>query len=272
MYISSWSSNLTLVDIKKNTGLLELIRRKDAYIDMAEVPESTVGRVNFSTHFDGAFKVTMTCMDFNYYGRQLIISVPAKTIELANTDAKNTSMQLISQVRVLFGLGAAVEKTLDNTFEIKTGTARTQFNSEVFSEIVGDGEENKFLSDIVESISPIKDLLLSPDESLMLDRAASSRTTWERFLFLWICLEFKIGGGEARISLYKKTLGSELINDEVYRLFLIRNKIAHEHSPPVSHNDCSSLLWALRIALLPTIKHQRAVVLDYEKWLVAIKS
>ena len=108
--------------------------------------------------------------------------------------------------------------------------------------------------------------LMSSEADVMFSYALSEKEPWRRFLFLWLCLECS-HNGKQRKNLFEIKLGSTTVNNEVIRLYEIRHNLFHEGHAIIEKEDCTSLLWAIRIAICKDGTTQIAMCKLYEVWI-----
>ncbi|WP_227574665.1 hypothetical protein [Acinetobacter bohemicus] len=270
---SIWSSSVQLDCLPKVRELLSSNGFKYVDISIVRPPDNSSERMKFRTHYDESNQ----CFSKNYG-----ISIPALSnnlkltvgLELAieNQECQDKTLRIINTLRLIFGVPVARELMLV-----------THFNSENFQN-AGVASELGYASPFdIQSLNFYDEIEFSKlrnvpiDALILLDKAFQQKFPKERFVLMWVSFEAIINSiyvsdsnGNKRVKYFKEELKSNIVNDEVYRLFKLRCTVFKESK--FEHEQFDEENWSLYVALQLAIMEdcpQRAAFLrGYEQTII----
>lgn len=263
---SCWNSNLSEDDINRNSGLQRQLESLAASVAVIHAPDVYSRNMHLSRHYDGNDYNTIISIAYPpFRGRYIIICVPSHSQSEAESLSREVTELIVNQLRVHYGNGAALEKLVESIIDITSLSVSSQNTSHVFREVTKEAKSDIKVADL--SAESPTEFYFNRDQSALFSKAISATAVWERFLFLWICLEFKIGNGKKREAFFKRFLNSDIINEEVIRLHEIRSKLSHSEKIDISPFDSESALWALKVAVMKDRETQLALAKHYQAWI-----
>ena len=178
-------------------------------------------------------------------GHHIAVLLPAKTKDLARTEAAQAVRDLINRMRMNNGILSALHPILEVMIDAAANTMTsdstvTPLLDEVIDPRVAIMPKNMPSAPTCRENIPS----LTPDCQRFLELSIATHSRVTRFLLLWIIFEQYAGDKTARKAKFKKY---PEIYIEVRRLVDKRNNIAHDASSSVSDNDLDSLMTAIRI-------------------------
>lgn len=208
------------------------------------------------------------------------VNIPAYTnyikLTLAYTTAEERDrsevevLRIISVFRMILGVSSAREIIFETAFDKNNQDGNTDL-VEGYASPFDTQDINRFDSPPIENskISKIPD-----GAAILLENAFQQRLPQSQFVLLWLALETIINAlgneksnGVSREKFFRSDLGSEIINEEVHRLFKLRNAIFKEGALSVTNEigrDCWSLYWAIQLAILQDCGQRSEFVKGYE--------
>ena len=122
------------------------------------------------------------------------------------------------------------------------------------------------------------EVMKMPDEAtILLDKAFSQTYPAERFILMWLAFETIINSlpgeetnGKKRQKFFNDDLKSDIINNEVHRLFRLRNDIFKEGKifKPDIEKECWSLYSVMQLTIMRNCPQRQAFLSGYEKILL----
>lgn len=251
---SIWTSSIQIEDLPKVKSFLENNNFNFFDISIVIPPENDTSRIFWKHHYD----VNGQCISTNYQKEIVANSNHLKlTVGLEkeenNQEYQDKTISIINILRMIFGVPIAKELVLLNHFtsDDYEGTTSSQ---QGFASVFHTQNLNMF-----PDINEIKVKSLPIEASILLDKAFEQNFPIERFILMWTGFESIINHiepgnkqtGEKRISYFKK-LGSEIINDEVKRIFKVRCNLFKE-AKFMSLKDMENENWSLYAIIQLTI-------------------
>lgn len=185
---------------------------------------------------------------------------------------RNQAVVVANALRLVFGVPVARELILVSRFseeEIETG-----ISSDVGYASPFDTQSlNMFENPPIEGA----ELIPLPEEAaILLDKAFAQTFPNERFILMWLAFEAIIHShpgraenGKKRKKFFREELKSDLVSEEVFRLFKLRNDAFKEgrFSHPHFDQECWSLYAALQLAIMKDCPQRSALLSGYENTL-----
>ncbi|MFV1492415.1 hypothetical protein VWX97_15780 [Phaeobacter sp. JH18-32] len=271
-----WSSSLQQADIPRVRAFLENNGFQGIDLALVSPQGGDATRVRWSTYYDP----TGQCIS-HAHG----VPIPVGSIFLKLTfsyqssderDAEHVQRILVANaLRVMFGAPIARDLVLERHGEIGLqGESCISDISDVgFASVFDNQNLNVFDN------PPIEEAKLRPvplEASTLLDSAFAQRYPYERFILMWLAFEAVFhthsGGGSngnKRRRYFCDELGSQIVGDEVRRIFDIRNDTFKEGRLNQINFDqiCFSLYAALQLAVLEDCPQRKAYLTGYEDYI-----
>lgn len=264
-----WSSSLQQKDLPKIREFLSTNNFSDVDVALAIPPDDTIERIQWLRYYQSD-----QCVSASYGVR-----IPAGSNHLKVTlgfvsaeergEQYSNSIAAANAIRLIFGVPAARELVFGGHF------SEEDFNSGAYSDL---GYASPFDNQSINLFEnpPVEKAELTgiPQEaSILLDKAFAQPFAHERFILMWLAFEaivhsFPGGGdnGQKRQRFFTQELNSDLVNDEVYRLFKFRSSIFKEGIFPHAKVDeeCWSLYAVLQLAVMKDCPQRRAFLEGFE--------
>lgn len=268
-----WSSSLQQADLPRVRAFLE--RNGFQAIDVALASPQTLHatRTRWSTYYDA----TGQCVLQSY-----ITPIPVGSMFLKLTffydsvverdHGRVQNVLVANALRMMFGAPIARELVL-----VRHGALNLQDRSDISDEGFASAFDTQSLN-IFDS-PPIEEAKLRPmplEASTLLDSAFVQRYPYERFIMMWLAFEAVIHthsgsgtNGKKRQRYFLEELGSQIVCDEVTRIFRIRNDTFKEGRLDDVNFDqmCWSLYAALQLALMEDCPQRTAYLSGYEDYI-----
>lgn len=203
------------------------------------------------------------------HGTYIIFLIFCYVDEQAKKEAPLISKSLANHIRLTYGIGAVGECIYQGYYSKNDDSVfiTANFNANLPEKRV-DFDVSSFEKFSLTCKIEIKEFLLNGEAEILFNRAVLEEDIETRFLFLWLSFDSMCHGKE-RKKLFLDHLNSCIANDEVLRLFDLRNEIAHGGKAIIDAKDCTSAFWAIRIAVCPNQEIQKHICLEYEKWITS---
>lgn len=264
-----WSTSLKASQLHKARNFLAKNKFLDISIQLVKSESEKFRKMMIDFHFpdETSFNLITGSLEF-----------PEESVFLAletYCSGKNTldyehgrCINAANALRLAFGSPIARDvvffqhKSLDGGKGFTLGT-EASINKFDRQELFTDGDELKFR-------------VLSPEVSVLVDAALSPTSDTKRFIMLWLAFEavansfpYKGSNGEKRSYYYKEELGSDVANNEVFRLFKIRNDLFKEGIKAEKNLTDSnwSLYLALRLAVMEDCPCRISYLKNYEEYI-----
>lgn len=183
------------------------------------------------------------------------------------------TVHTVNILRLVFGVPIAREllilRHFSNDISIPTQNSDTDFASMFDTQSL-----NMFNDPAIEESKIIK---IPNEATILLDKAFSQTYPPERFILMWLAFEAIINSfsgkeenGKKRQKFFKDDLKSDVINEEVYRLFRRRCDMFKEGkiSEPNIEKACWSLYAVIQLTIMENCEQRQAFVSGYEKILL----
>jgi hypothetical protein len=268
-----WSSSLQQADLPRVRAFLENngFHGIDVALETPDLVDAT--RMRWSTYYDA----TGHCISHPYNTPIPVGSMFLKMIfnyqSVNERDAGHVQNVLVANaLRITFGAPIARDLILVRHGEI--GLQDKSIISDIGFASAFDNQELNIYDGL-----PIEEAKLRPiplDASTLLDSAFVQRYPYERFILMWLAFEAVIhthsGGGsngEKRRRYFSEELESQIVSDEVKRIFEIRNDTFKEGKfNDVRFDQISwSLYAALQLAVLEDCPQRKAFLRGYEDYI-----
>jgi hypothetical protein len=216
-----WTSSIQQSDLSKARMLL--LNNGFKHVDLCIVRPNNedFGRIKWKYHYD----LKGNCISTNY---QTKIEVQSNHLKLIvglidkndNQECQNTTLSVISTLRVIFGIPIARELVFVNSYTKGNPTCTTS-SEEGFTSYFLTQSLNMF-----PNIENAKVKIIPVEACILLDKAFQQKYPIECFVLMWTAFESIIHSldipgntnGLKRKNYFTNELKSELINDEAYRL------------------------------------------------------
>lgn len=265
-----WSSSLRRENLERVRTFLN--SNGFNYLDISIVfpNDEKTKRTKFRTHYD----LEGQCYSTNY-----AVAIPANSNNLKltvgleqnlkNQECQDKTLQIINCLRIIFGIPIARELMLVTNSNIDD-FLNAKFSSELGFASPFDTQNLNFYEDIEYS-----ELRQIPVEALiLLDKAFQQRFPKERFIIMWVAFESIVNSiypsdhnGNKRSKYFKEELKSDIANEEVFRLFKIRNDVFKEGK--FQHDEFDNENWslyaAIQLTMLDECSQRTAFLKGYEE-------
>lgn len=220
------------------------------YFDFVEMPPAYYSVVDHSMYFDDDFKGMISIERKRMQGWKLRV-VTSAPLKFDATDFQFASKSAVNQLRLLVGDFMAWEFDFDFFIDLCDFTAKTT-GQETIKATLDPTRANSIFEEREFGGFDV----LDPTINSLLERSWSTDSPAIKFLLLWTVIEMKLGNGGERKRFCKETLGSNWLNDELYRLHGVRTGIVHYGRSKVSGNDIQMLKGVVRICLMQSTEDQ----------------
>lgn len=266
---SIWSSSIQQKDLSRIREFLKVNHFLYVDISIVRPPDDSTERMKFKTryHVDGQCFSTNYGISILMNSNNLKLTVGLQS-ELKDQECQDKTLYIINSLRIIFGVPIARELMF-------TSLAATEKFSDVSisSEL---GYASKFDTQNLNFYEDIEycQLRKLPVEALiLLDKAFQQRFPNERFILMWVAFEAIINSiypcdhnGNKRIKYFKEELKSNIVNDEVYRLFKLRCDVFKEgkFEKKELEEDNWSLYAAIQLTIMEDCPQRIAFLKGYE--------
>ena len=186
---------------------------------------------------------------------------------------KTQTIHTVNTLRLIFGVPIARELLILRHF-YNDDNAPIRFSDEDFASMFDTQSLNMFDNPAIEDSEVMK----IPDEAtILLDKAFSQTYPIERFILMWLAFETIINSfpgegnnGTKRQNFFKNDLKSDVINDEVFRLFRVRCDMFKEGKifKLNVEKECWSLYSVIQLTIMKNCPQRQAFLSGYEKILL----
>lgn len=231
-YETIWTSSLKHKYLGKVRTFLANNNYENIDISIVIPPHDDTFRLKWIKYYD---------IDGNCISTNRDITIPAQSNNLKITscykDEKDRSegishhMQTINTLRLIFGVPIARELILTRTFSINKSCPHIHSESG-FASYFDTQTINLFETPPIEQAKTNK---IPEAASILLSKSFEQTFPTERFVLLWLAFESMIdslpgsgNNGDKRKRFFIDVLKSNLINDTVFKLFLLRCKLFKE--------------------------------------------
>ena len=270
---SIWSSSIQLENLPRIRQFLSFNSFKYVDISIVRPLNNHTKRMKFRTHYDESGQ----CFSTNYD-----ISIPTKSNnlkltvglekEVKNQEYQDKTTRIINALRTIFGLPIARELMFVTHFNSEN-LLTAGVSSELGYASPFDTQSLNFYDEI--EFSKLRNVPI--DALILLDKAFQQKFPKERFILMWVSFEAIINSiylsdnnGNKRVKYFKEELKSNIVNDEVYRLFKLRcavfkeSKFEHEQFD----EENWSLYTAVQLAMMEDCPQRTAFLRGYEQIII----
>lgn len=268
-----WSSSLQRADLPRVRAFLENNGFVGIDVALASPQGVQATRVRWSTYYDPTGQCISLAHDTPIPVGSMFLKMTFSYQNVEERDAGHVQYVLVANaLRVTFGAPIARELVLVTHGE--RGLQDKSTISDVGFTSVFDNQNLNMYDN-----PPIEKAQLRPmplEASTLLDSAFIQRYPHERFILMWLAFEAIIhthsGGGtngDKRRRYFGEELGSQIVSDEVKRIFGIRNDTFKEGRLNEINFDqaCWSLYAALQLAVLEDCPQRKAYLSGYEDYI-----
>ncbi|MDA0109000.1 hypothetical protein OH456_12600 [Vibrio sp. La 4.2.2] len=274
-----WSSSLQqkelgrIRDFLTNNG----INNVDVSIVIPETDDTT--KLKWITYYDKSGQCCSTNRNINIPAQSNNLKLTfCYTNKQVSEEQKQQVHQVTSALRLIFGVPIAREllftREFSNDEDLPISHSETGFASYFDSQGLNLFDEPP--------IQTAKIIDIPKEAALLIDKALSLTFPPERFVLMWLAFEAIINSfqsnannGKKREKFFKEELQSELLNDEVYRLFRLRCdlfKEGKESTLKSLESDCWSLYKIIQITILKNCIQRDAFINGLEKQLSPLEN
>lgn len=185
---------------------------------------------------------------------------------------KSQTIHTANTLRLIFGVPIARELLIIRHF-FNDEKNPIHNSDECFASMFDTQSLNMFNDPAIEDLEVIQ---IPNEATILLDKAFSQTYPIERFILMWLAFETIINSfpgeennGNKRQKFFKNELKSDVINEEVYRLFKIRCDMFKEGkaSEPNIEKECWSLYAAIQLTVMKDCPQKQAFLSGYEQTL-----
>lgn len=270
---SIWSSSLQQKDLSRIRSFLINSEISNVDISLVIPPDSSTSRQRWSKYYDVSGQCVSSLVEEPIPGGSNNIKFTfCYSSSDDRRDGQTQELHTINILRLVFGVPIARELLLTRSFS--SDTYQPISHSEKGFASYFDTQNLNFFND--PDIEKARVRQLPPESTILLDKAFSQTFPIERFVLMWSAFEAVISSlpipgtnGDKRKKYFNNELGSQIINNEVFRLHRIRCDIFKEgkFSADQIEKDCWSLYAALQLAILEDSEQRQAFTLGYESTL-----
>lgn len=272
-----WSSSLQQIDLQRVRNFLTKNNIKNVDVSLAIPQNNDTYRMRWAKHYERSGQCISSIRE---------VSIPANSNNLKLTFCykskeeeqkyETQTVHTVNILRLVFGVPIARELLIIRHFYNDKNDPVFHSDKD-FASMFDTQSLNMFDNPAIEKSEVIK---IPEEATILLDKSFSQTYPPERFVLMWLAFEAIINSfpgkeknGDKRKKFFKETLNSDVINDEVYRLFNIRNDIFKEGkvSESIIEKACWSLYAAIQLTIMKNCKQRQAFLSGYEKILLTEK-
>lgn len=265
-----WSSSLQQPDLPKIRFFLTANNFNNVDVSLFIPSDDSTSRMRWVRHYQASGQCVsqMHRVPIAVGSNNLKLTFCYDSSEEMN-NSKNQTVSVASALRLVFGVPVARELLLVSHFSEENIEMNT---------LSDEGYASPFDSQALNMFDnpPISDAALIPipeEAAILLDKAFAQTYANERFILMWLAFESIIHShpgraknGQKREKFFKEELRSDLVNDEVCRLFKLRCDAFKEgrFSHPHFDQECWSLYAVLQLAIMTACPQRSAFLEGYE--------
>lgn len=272
-----WSSSLQQIDLPRIRFFLTANNFKNIDVSLAIPSTEDTCRMRWATHYQTSGQcVSLMRKEPIPAGSNNLKLTFCYSSEEQRQDNKIQTVLTANALRLVFGVPVARELIFVRHFSNDKNEPEF-FSDEGFASMFDNQSLNMFDNPNIEAA----ELIQIPEEAvILLDKSFSQIYPAERFVLMWLAFEAIIHSfpgegenGKKREIFCKNDLKSEVINNEVYRLFKLRCDMFKEGkiSNPSIEQECWSLYAVLQLAIMKNCPQRQAFLFGHEKILSAGK-
>ncbi|WNL30179.1 hypothetical protein [Aliarcobacter cryaerophilus] len=266
-----WSSSLQQIDLPRVRNFLAKNNINNVDVSLAIPQNNNTSIMRWAKHYERSGQCISSNRDvhipansnnlkltFCYKSQEEELKYETQTIHTANI------------LRLVFGVPIARELLIIRHFYNDNNTPIFHSDKD-FASMFDTQSLNMFDNPAIEESEIIK---IPEEATILLDKSFSQTYPPERFVLMWLAFEAVINSfpgkeknGEKRKKFFKEILRSDIINNEVIRLFKIRNDIFKEGkvSESIIEKACWSLYATIQLTIMADCEQRRAFQVGYEK-------
>ncbi|MFA5461031.1 MAG: hypothetical protein WC274_03015 [Sulfurimonas sp.] len=268
-----WSSSMQQVDLPKIRYLLHHNDIKNVDVSIVIPQENNTPRMRWTKHYNMSGQCISSIRDefipANSNNLKLTFCYRSKEDEQEN---ETQTVYIVNILRLIFGVPAARELVMIRHFS-NDSNEPTRHSDTDFASMFDTQSLNMFNNPPIEESKLIK---VPVEATILLDKAFLQTYPAERFVLMWLAFETIInsfhgngGNGDKRKKYFKDDLNSDIINNEIYRLFRLRCDMFKEGkiTDLSIEKDCWSLYSAIQLTIMKDCEQRRAFISGYEQTL-----
>lgn len=269
-----WSSSIKHMDLPKIRCFLEHNNIKNVDVSIVIPQNNDTPRMRWNKHYD----ISGQCISSI---REEFIPEKSNNLKLtfcyrSKQDEKKNESQVVFTVnilRMIFGVPVARELVVIRHFS-NDNKEPNRHSDTGFASMFDTQSLNMFDTPPIEQSKLIK---VPVEATILLDKAFLQTYPAERFILMWLAFETIISSfpgdgenGKKRKKYFKDELNSNIINNEIRRLFKLRCDIFKEGkiADLSIEKDCWSLYAAIQLTIMKSCEQRLAFINGYEKKLV----
>lgn len=274
-----WSSSLQRAELPRVRAFLENNGFEGIDVALASPQTDQATRVRWFTNYDETGRCILDNYETPIRKGSIFLKLTFNYDSVAARDAESFQNTLVANaLRVMFGAPIARELVLVRHGEIDLHGKPiiSDLSDIVFASAFDNQNLNLFDNPPIEE-AKLRSIPI--EASTLLDSAFIQRYSNERFILMWLAFEAVIrslpGGGsngDKRRRYFGEVLGSQIINDEVKRIFKVRNDTFKGGKTSEINFDqvCWSLYAALQLSLLEDCPQRKAYQAGYEDFIKGV--
>jgi hypothetical protein len=269
-----WSSSLQQIDLPRIRHFLAKNNIKNVDVSLVIPQNDDTYRMRWAKHYERSGQCISTI-------REVPIQANSNNLKLtfcyeSREDEQNHETQTVHTVNILrlvFGVPIARELLIIRHFYNDENDPVFHSDKD-FASMFDTQTLNMFDVLAIEESEVIK---IPEEATILLDKSFSQTYPPERFVLMWLAFEAiinsfsgKEANGTKRKKFFKEELSSDVINDEVFRLFQVRCDIFKEGKVSESSIEkaCWSLYAAIQLTIMKNCEQRQAFVFGYERILL----
>lgn len=265
-----WTSSIQLSDLEKVRRFLLKNNFDNVDVAIAIPPDDEAKRIGWNRYYDSSGQCNSQPQEISIPkdSNHLKLTFCYTTAELRD-ESKPHIVVVANALRLVFGVPIARELININYFS-DSGEQRS-FSEEGFASIFDTQAINRFETPPIEGAEIIK---IPIEAAILLDKSFTQTYPIERYILMWLAFETITqsvvttgNNGDKRKTFFKIILNSEIANNEVFRLFQLRNSIFKQgqlHGNNLDR-DCWSLYAAIQLLIMKDCDQRKAFLSGYEQ-------
>jgi hypothetical protein len=264
-----WTSSIQQSDLEKVRSFLLKNNFDNVDVAIAMPTDDEAKRIGWNRYYDASGQCISQSQEIPIPkgSNHLKLTFCYASAELRD-ESKPHIVEVANALRLVFGVPIARE--LINTNYFSDSGEQQAFSTEGFASIFDTQEINRFDTPPIEDAEIIS---IPIEAAILLDKSFAQIYPKERYILMWLALETIIqsvvtagNNGDKRKTYFKVILNSEIANNEVFRLFQLRNSIFKEgrHGNNLE-KDCWSLYAAIQLLIMKECDQRKAFLSGYEQ-------
>jgi|GEM_PF-2348974 len=268
-----WSSSIQKTDLPKIKNFFMTNDFDNVDASIVNPPDDKTSRMKWNRHYETSGQ----CVSLMHQ-----VPLPAGSNHLkltfgyvsgeARQEHRNQIIVAANALRLVFGVPIARELIFDTRF------SEEQLDVGISSDV---GYASPFDTQNLNmfEVPPIEEavMITIPEEAaVLLDKAFAQAFPDERFILMWLAFEAimhshpgRAENGKKREKFFKEELQSDIVNQEVFRLFQLRNDVFKKghFSHPQFDQECWNLYAVLQLATMKDCPQRSAFLSGFENLL-----